>query len=318
MERLLKLVESLQAKIAYIDDLGMLDASVLGEEVHPRAFNALKRIEAEDGSVMAEEERSMELASTEYMLKLLAQVLKTVGRDKLEALPDSIHSGLVKPNARGVFFYLQASRVGDRWLTVEEAYAARDRTGLFRGGAAFAGQSAPGELQTHHHWRYYDLRTRQATDNRFEIANLIACDEGTARVIPDYDWQAVMDAVVGDVLASQRDQQAQEEAPKEVDPLQATVSTVLLCSINRPEVDRAQVLLLLQYLKQPMSGVQVRELREGYRAYQEGADLAGLIETCGRMRETYGDENAGGEGQSRKAPLGREHLRLVCFDMVNG
>jgi hypothetical protein len=74
LERLLKLVESLQARIAYIDDLGMLDASVLGEEVHPRAFNALKRIEAEDGSAMAEEGHSMELASNEYMLKLLVQV----------------------------------------------------------------------------------------------------------------------------------------------------------------------------------------------------------------------------------------------------
>ena len=46
----------------------MLDASVLGEEVHPRTFNTLKRIEDEDNSVIEEEEQFTELASSEVLL----------------------------------------------------------------------------------------------------------------------------------------------------------------------------------------------------------------------------------------------------------
>jgi hypothetical protein len=38
-----------------------------------------------------------------------------------------------------------------------------------------------------HFWRYYDLATGQIVDNRWVIANLIACDRDTPRVVADYD-----------------------------------------------------------------------------------------------------------------------------------
>src|SRR6202162_744773 len=44
LERLLGLVDSLSRKIANIDRAGFLDASVLGETVHPQDFNTLRRI----------------------------------------------------------------------------------------------------------------------------------------------------------------------------------------------------------------------------------------------------------------------------------
>jgi superfamily II DNA or RNA helicase len=66
LERLLRLVESLSLKIADIDQAGFLDASVLGETVHPRNFNTLRRISEEDGSVIEEEEQFTELASSNF------------------------------------------------------------------------------------------------------------------------------------------------------------------------------------------------------------------------------------------------------------
>ncbi|MBI2502008.1 MAG: hypothetical protein HYW07_02095 [Candidatus Latescibacteria bacterium] len=56
LERLLGLVESLSRKIADIDQAGFLDASVLGEVVHPRNFNTLRRIREEDDTVVEEKE----------------------------------------------------------------------------------------------------------------------------------------------------------------------------------------------------------------------------------------------------------------------
>ena len=98
LERLLRLVESLSRKIAYIDETGFLDASILGEAVHPRNFNTLRRIRDEDNKVVAEQEQFVELASSEYLLQQLKSLLATGAQERLDALPDGIHSGLNRPS----------------------------------------------------------------------------------------------------------------------------------------------------------------------------------------------------------------------------
>ncbi|MBI4193511.1 MAG: helicase [Betaproteobacteria bacterium] len=113
LERLLRLVESLSQKISAIDQAGFHDASVLGELVHPQNFNTLRRIREEDGTVIQEEEQAIELVSNESLAHQLRQMLEDGARETLEQLPDGIHSGLIKPGARGVFFYFRAERNGD-------------------------------------------------------------------------------------------------------------------------------------------------------------------------------------------------------------
>jgi len=83
LERLLRLVESLSEKIAAIDVTGFLDASILGEAVHPRNFNTLRRIRDEDGSVIEEQEQFTELASSEFLLKQLKELLDSGARETL-------------------------------------------------------------------------------------------------------------------------------------------------------------------------------------------------------------------------------------------
>ncbi len=108
LEKLLGLVESLSQKIASIDQSGFLDASILGEVVHPQNFNTLRRIEEEDGSVVEEQEQFVELVSSEFLLQHLKNLLDNGMRQQLEALPDGIHSGLMRQGAKGVFFYFTA------------------------------------------------------------------------------------------------------------------------------------------------------------------------------------------------------------------
>src|SRR5881227_71948 len=110
LEALLHLVQRLTARISTIDDLGLLDASVLGEVVHPRTFNTLRRIREEDGTVLDEEEARAELAGPEVLLKQLKDLLNRGGSDALTALPNGIHSGLRRERCRGMFFYFQAPR----------------------------------------------------------------------------------------------------------------------------------------------------------------------------------------------------------------
>ena len=81
LEALLHLIERLTDRISTIDDLGLLDASVLGEVVHPRTFNTLRRIRDEDGAVLDEEEARAELAGPEMLLKQLKDLLNRDGAD---------------------------------------------------------------------------------------------------------------------------------------------------------------------------------------------------------------------------------------------
>jgi len=195
LERLLGLVQSLSLKIADIDRTGFLDASVLGETVHPRNFNTLRRIQEEDGTVIEEEEQFSELASNEFLLQQLRTLLNKEGQDTLETLPDGIHSGLARGRTKGIFFYFKAPDP--------------------------AGQ---GHL---HFWRYYDLREDRIVDNRYLIANVIACNSDTPRVVADYNVFDLQEKVIADILQSHQRQQAIQAAPKVIDPIQQTIGALL-------------------------------------------------------------------------------------------
>ncbi len=283
LERLLGLVESLNRKVTDIDRQGLLDEPVLaGQVVHPRSFNTLRRIREEDNAVIEEEEEFSELASNESLLRTLKNFLDSQGRQVVEDLPDGIHSGLHRPGKKGMFFYFKAERE---------------------------------EGQTQHFWRYYDVETGDIIDNRWVIANLIACEPDTPRVVAEYDAFEIQEKLIEHILESQRAQAALEKAPTKPDPLQTTVATVLRDQMNRPDLAREDVITALKFLAVPMTGVQVRELREAHRQYQETGDVKDLLAAVLSLRETYG-ENGKQRPASGTEPISRGDLQLVCFDYL--
>jgi hypothetical protein len=290
LERLLGLVESLSLKIADIDRAGFLDASVLGETVHPRNFNTIRRIRNEDGSVIEEEEQFTELASNEFLLQQLRSLIEAGGQELLDSLPDGIHSGLAKEGAKGVFFYFQARPKGQSRL---------------------------------HFWKYYDLRDNSVIDNRYILANLIACQKDTPRVVDPEMFRSVFDLqkkIVDDILRSVEQQRALEAAPRSVDPIQQTVATVIQSYLNHPDIDRRQAIDTIKFLNQPMLGVQVRRLRTAYKEYQRNSDVRILFDCVGELMRAVGEERPVTEDPERKSsgPLTEEDLRLICFDFLTG
>lgn len=290
LERLLRLVENLSRKIADIDRAGFLDASVLGETVHPRNFNTLRRIRDEDGSVMEEEEQFTELASNEFLLQQLRLMLDTGGREMLDSLPDGIHSGLVKARSRGVFFYFQAD------------------------------VPAGGKM---HFWKYFDSKEQRILDNRHLIANLIVCDRDTPRVVDPEELRSIFDIqekVIEDILRSFEEQKALKAAPRSVDPIQQTLATVIQGYLNHPELERSQAIEAIRFLNQPMLAVQVRELRLAYKGFQQKADIKALMAAIEGLREKFGEQRALSHsgGARPSGQLSREDLRLICFDLLTG
>lgn len=112
LESLLGLVERLQTRIADIDRTVGLDASVLGENISKRSFEELRRIRAEDRSVLDELEAESELSAGDEMRLPLIAALQTIGLSDMEEIPHGIHSVHRAPaGAKAIFF---AFRTGDR------------------------------------------------------------------------------------------------------------------------------------------------------------------------------------------------------------
>ncbi len=87
LEDLLGLMERLRTKLDAINRSVGLDASVLGEAPNPMDFNTLKRIAEEDQQVLDTLESESELTIGEFLLEDLMQFLKSLGEERLSAIP---------------------------------------------------------------------------------------------------------------------------------------------------------------------------------------------------------------------------------------
>ncbi len=282
LEQLLGLVERLSIKIQSIDQTGFLDASVLGEIVHPRNFNTLKRIRDEDGKVVEEQEQFMELASAEFLQQQLRQLLEGGAKEMLEGLPDGIHSGLNKSGSKGLFFYFTAP------------------------------DPASGGRQ--HFWRYYDATTGKIIDNRFVIANLIACAPDTPRVISDLNVFDAQEKVIAHILDSVQAQAAVEAAPPIVDPIQQTLITILQSHLNNPALKRAEVKKVRDALRQPVYPGKIKKMKDAYTAFQTSNNVKVLLEVLKQMVDTSAPLLQETTPRLERLALTGGDLRMICFD----
>lgn len=281
LEALLHLIERLTERISTIDELGLLDGSILGEVVHPRTFNTIRRIREEDGTVLDEEEARAELAGPEMLLKQLKDLLNRDGADTLTALPNGIHSGLRRDKCNGMFFYFQAPRAGEG---------------------------------RRHFWRYIDTKTHEIRENRYEIAQLISCLPDEPRYIGDQDVFALQDKVVEHILAADQEAEARAAAPTAVDPIQQTVSEGIKDAIRRRSVDREKAKACISFLGQPMGRSLHSKLKTAYESWKGSGNDASLVEAVVALAEQFGK-------QLEEAPvkrLQREDLELICFEYVTG
>ncbi len=283
LEALLHLIERLTDRISTIDDLGLLDSSVLGEVVHPRTFNTLRRIRAEDGAVLDEEEARAELAGPEMLLKQLKDLLNRDGASTLTALPNGIHSGLRREKCYGMFFYFQAPR-----------------------------SSGEGKR---HFWRYSDAKGHEIKENRYEIAQLISCLPDEPRYMGDQDVFVLQDKVIDHILAADREAEARAAAPTAVDPIQQTVSEEIKDAIRRRSVDREKAKTCISFLGQPMGRALHVKLKTANENWKASKDDATLVEEVASLSEQFGKQRSDGGGVKR---LCREDLELICFEYVSG
>lgn len=284
LEALLHLIERLTNRITAIDAFGLLDASILGEVVHPRTFNTLRRIRDEDGAVLDEEEARAELAGPEVLLKHLKEVLNKEAAASIADLPHGIHSGLRRDKCYGMFFYFQAPRT-------------------------------TGEGKRHF-WRYIDAKTHAILENRFEIAQLIACQPDEPRYIGDQDVFTLQDKVIERILATERQADAKAAAPITVDPIQQTVAEELKDALRRQAVDREVAKTAIRFLGQPMGRSLHAKLKNIHESWSSSRDDGALLTSVALLADEFSKDRP--TLPAAGSALSREDLTLICFEYVTG
>lgn len=285
LERLLGLMQSLTSRIEGIDKAGFHDASVLGEIPHPTVFNTLKRINEEDNSIIEEEEEVSDLASNEALVAQLKEFLAQHAREEVADLPDGIHSKVDRAKYEGVFFY----------FTAGEGDAKR------------------------HFWRYYDAKADRIIDNRYAIAQLIACKKDTPRSPHDTDLQprifGIQELVVQDILKSSIAEQAIKAAPRPLDQkgIQNRLRTLLRDLASSPAVKRQAVADLKKRAGTPLSEQKLKQVDKAVVEFARTKDADALLEA---LQDLLPTDALPGSTPTAVPVIVQKELHLVCFEFI--
>jgi hypothetical protein len=210
-------------------------------------------------------------------------LLNREGKDALVVLPHGIHSGLRRDKCYGMFFYFQAPR--------------------------------PDGSGQRHFWRYIDAKTHEVLDNRFQIAQMIACQPDEPRFIGDQDVFLLQDKVIDHILRAEKETEAKAAAPKTVDPTQQAVAEELKNALRRGTVERDATKAAIRYLGQPMGRFAIKRLKATYAGWTKDRNDQELLSSVQSLAMDYGKEAA--DPASREATLTRDNLELICFEYVS-
>jgi hypothetical protein len=274
LDELLGLMERLAMKIEAIDRNVGLEASILGEKVNPREFNALRRIEEEDQKVTGELEAQIDV-SGEFIRQVLADHLKRYGPERLERIPDGVHSGFVSGKP-GFFFHFR--------------------------------------VRGQHIWRLYDEQSGEVLDSLLTIYKRIRCEPNTERADSERDVHQILAQVKEELLLELNSRIAASEAPTKLFKEQRDLIAILGRNLKHPTVPQEDSLGLLQVLREPMARTLRRELK-GVLDSHADSDYEVLISELQGFVTRYDLVADGREDpqESAEEEVGEEELELVAY-----
>ena len=149
---------------------------------------------------------------------------------------------------------------------------------------------------------------------------IIACGPDTPRFPPPYrevDVFEVQERIIESILGDVEQQEAAAVVNKPVAEEQALVSQVIQAHLNSPEYDRKELRELRKFLKQPLVGASVQQLRKALQSYSSSNEVDALIDT---VRELYQHQAeigiAASDDQRRTPQIRREDLKLICYEYI--
>jgi hypothetical protein len=147
---------------------------------------------------------------------------------------------------------------------------------------------------------------------------IIACSPDTPRFPPPYqevDVFAIQDKILESILGDVVQQEAAVIVNKPVSEEQTLVSQVLQGHLTNPAFDRKELRELRQFLKQPLVGASIQQLRRALQTYGSTNDVRGMIETVRALYPYQGEFTANGSGDTKPGSrIKREDLTRICYE----
>jgi hypothetical protein len=99
---------------------------------------------------------------------------------------------------------------------------------------------------------------------------------------------------------------------------QILVAQVLQGHLNHPEMDRQELRELRRFLRQPLVGASVQQLRKAIQSYSNTNDFRVLIETVRALYQHQGVFSSHESGDGKPvSKIRRENLKLICYEYIH-
>jgi len=278
LESLLGLVGRLQRRIADIDRTVGLDASVLGEVIHPKSFEDLRRIKAGDQKVWDEYEEMAELVSTDEMKLPLLLYLQSIGEARVKEIPFGIHSGK-KTESVGMFF----------------AFKARER----------------------HFWRFYPSDGGEAVTDKRRLFKMIQCQLDTPRLVPEHSVYELLERAILEVMNELRTTQTMQRIRPQMAGLNQRFYTALNQAElfqTVPDETRQRLNQVLENLplKPFERDPKLKHIRKEYDDSKELLSLATSLDAYFVENGLYRESAP----MTMLEEIKQEELQLVCYEVL--
>ncbi len=317
LEKLLKLVQRLQERIATIDREVGLDASVLGETISRRSLEELRRLKAansdlEKQTILQELENEAELVSLDEMRFPLLQYFQETALDDLAAIPLGVHS--------------------THRLTIPDP--------LFReGGIFFAFRAAApsgANQDARHFWHCYPrINGKISTDLQHlvsgirSIYNWIRCDRldfPAPDLLPPAPFDTsvfeVFEAAVDNILASLKRTQATAQIP----PRLTKYPRIIFHALNQLDLeaaapeDREVINRIVRVIETTNLRSYDRELKGFWEDFVQTKDLSHFIQNVDELfleNEYYANLLPEADSpEARLSAVTRQNIELICYEWL--
>lgn len=291
LESLLKLVEKLTKRVASIEEMIGLDASVLGEQIEAKAFDQMMKL-AQGGKkaeeVYSEGEKSQGLEDAFAELNKYVQLVKELGTEDVKDVPDGVYS-IKLGESPGIFIMLRMP------------------------------ETAGGQV----YWRFYPLDQVNALTAAGDVVKLIESTRDDHRV--DLDDTTNPFAYLQRPLQASIDQLGEEYRKQLLDKTQDSFTKKLNAFLARDDVLQAdgELWLKLDRWKKeapPTDALNRAKVKESVRVIRQMAVGAELDIVLVSLRTLWDGLTAEGLDRPFPKPEGRppsvKDLELVCWELV--
>jgi hypothetical protein len=149
---------------------------------------------------------------------------------------------------------------------------------------------------------------------------IIACSPDTPRFPPPYqqvDVFAVQEKIIESIMSDVEQQEAVAIVSKPVAEEQTLVSQVLQGYLNNPEYNRQELRELRKFLKQPLVGASVQQLKKALKSFSAINQVSVLIEVVQELYKNQVEFTPNGSSDKKSVNrIKREDLHLICYEYI--